>query len=393
MANDLVITDPSAIPAWLQDFPVDEPNLTPRETVPSLTYAGKMWTVSVKGEKTSLTRVNEDGDEEPLPIMRVVILNFNANRGRNYYKQGYDPEKVMKPDCFSNDAKRADASIVEPPFEGWTGKCENCPMSIKGSKVTDAGKDVTACQLHRMVAVIPISKKAIFHTALRMRLAITSLYDKDNPEEKNGWYAFDNFIGYLRKAMPNGHTAQMVTKMKFDPAVNYPKVLFAQDRWVSKEEKEALIPIVNSDEVKDLISAKWSSNGVDGTRTDAPTAQGHEGSGEAAQPKPAIKPDPKPVAEAVVVRQKAADVAKAVAKGMAPEKAAEPFVAPPAADDDEEDEGAMGALTGEVIPPKPVAATKGNGAAKANGKAGKAPPVVTKVPPEGLSDLLTDWDT
>ena len=383
MANNLTITDPAAPPAWLTGFLEDAPNLAPRETVPSLTYAGKTWTVSVKGEKTPLMRVNEDGDEEPLPIMRVVILDFNANRGRNYYKQGFDPEKPMRPDCWSDDAKKAAASITEAPFEGWTGKCDGCPMSIKGSKVTDAGKDVTACQLHRMVAVVPISKKAIYHTPLRMRLAITSLYDKDNPEEKQGWYAFDNFTNYLRKAMPGGHTAWLVTKMKFDPSVNYPKVLFAQDRWVSAEEKAVLEPLVRSDEVKDLLSAKWSPNGVDGTKVAEDPATGVPAPVD--QPKPAVKPEP-------AVRQTAtAPVNKAA---VAVVKAAPP---PPAEDD--EDEG-MGALEPDatVAVKAPAAAAKGNGAApaaaKGNGKgAGKTPPVVTKAVPEGLNDLLGDWDT
>jgi hypothetical protein len=358
----------------------DAPNLAPRETVPSLTYAGKTWTVSVKGEKTPLMRVNEDGDEEPLPIMRVVILDFNANRGRNYYKQGFDADKPTKPDCWSDDAKRAAASITEAPFDGWTGKCDGCPMSIKGSKVTDAGKDVTACQLHRMVAVVPISKKVIFHTPLRMRLAITSLYDKDNPQEQQGWYAFDNFVSYLRKAMPGGHTAWMVTKMKFDNAVNYPKVLFSQDRWVTAEEKNVLDPLVKSDEVKDLLSAKWSSNGADGTKQDDPAPAAP------VEAKPAIKPEP-------TVRQTAAAPVNKAAVAVVKAQAAPA----PKTEEDDEDEG-MTALQGEVIPPVAKAAAapaKGNGAAKAaNGKgAGKTPPVVTKAVPEGLNDLLGDWDT
>jgi hypothetical protein len=380
MANDLTITDPAAPPAWLAGFLEDTPNLAPRDTVPSLTYAGKTWTVSVKGEKTPLMRVNEDGDEEPLPIMRVVILDFNANRGRNYYKQGFDPDKPMKPDCWSDDAKKASSQITEPPFEGWTGKCDGCPMSIKGSKVTDAGKDVTACQLHRMVAVVPISKKAIFHSPLRMRLAITSLYDKDNPQEQQGWYAFDNYIAYLRKMRSGGHTASMVTKMKFDNAVNYPKVLFSQDRWVTAEEMEPIAALVKSEEVKDLLSAKWTSNGSDGTRTEEPAPAPVAAKPE---PKPAVKPEP----TVAVVRQ-------AVATPANIKSAPKPAPAP-ANDEEGDDDNGMTALQGEVIPPKPP---KGNGtaavtAAKGNGKgAGKTPPVVTKAVPEGLGDLLTDWD-
>lgn len=368
MANNLVLMDPNNVPAHLQDW--EESNIVERETVPSLSYEGKAWTVVIKGEKRRLERKDADGDMVPVSVMRVVLLDFNVNRGRIYYEAGYDANKPGKPVCWSDDAKSADPSVSNP-FEGWTGKCDTCPKSVKGSKVTDAGKGITACSLHRMVAVLPISKGGLFHTPLRMKLAITSLYDKDNPMEAEGWYAFDNYTKHLAQAMPGQHTAKLVTKMKFDPAVTYPKVMFMEERWVTDEEKATLRPLVKSEEVKDLVSGKWSPDGIGGTRRS--------------------EVNPEVVAQAHAVRE-----------------AEEKVAAKPAPADDED-----GEIEGEVLAPaKPAPAAKitaaqvvkGNGAATIVKAAAQAPkpaaqpakaaaaPAKTAAASPELGALLSDWD-
>ena len=79
--------------------------------VPSLSYEGKNWTIVKDGNKTKLQAQNSDGDMVPIPIMRVVLLNFNAERGRAYYEGTYNPAQASAPLCWSPDGKAPDPSV------------------------------------------------------------------------------------------------------------------------------------------------------------------------------------------------------------------------------------------------------------------------------------------
>jgi hypothetical protein len=117
-----------------------EANITDRVTVPSLSYEGKVWTIALNGEKTKLTKANEDGDSESISTMRVVVLDYAKRRGRVYYEGAYDPEKPGKPVCWSDDGVKPRDSVAEKQH----ATCDGCPMSIEGSKISDNGKSVTS---------------------------------------------------------------------------------------------------------------------------------------------------------------------------------------------------------------------------------------------------------
>lgn len=266
MSKALTIFD-NAPPPSTQD--VDQffggGNIKERATVPSVTYGGKVWTLNLNGERHKLTKRDEDGDEAPVPILRVVVLGYADSMGRTYYPGEYDPDKPGKPDCWSDDGRTPHASVQEPIAKS----CADCPKAVKGSKITPQGKAVTACALHRMVVVAPANNLGQM-PPLRLRLAVTSNYDKKSPElEAAGWYAFQQYVDLLRaRRVP--HSAMLVTKMKFDPNVDYPKVIFSPDRWLEDSEKAIVGPMSQLPEVKQLLSGAWSPNGADGVRTDGP---------------------------------------------------------------------------------------------------------------------------
>lgn len=247
-ALDLFNQSRVAIPQHVGDFFSEEgSNIAEREVVPALGYEGKVWQITVNGEKTKLVKRNDEGDEEPLSTMRVIVLDYAKKRGRAYFEGVYNPDKAASPVCASEDGVTPLASIKAPQ----AAKCDACPMSVKGSKVTDAGKMVSACSQHRMVAVIPANNLGF--TPLRMKLAVTSDYDKQSPEmEAQGWYAFTNYADMLR-AKGVQHTAALVTKMKFDPNAAYPKVMFSPDRWLTAEEMAQVVPVVRGEAVQALL--------------------------------------------------------------------------------------------------------------------------------------------
>jgi len=258
----LTMWDPNsgaALPAYLADALGDMgSNIPDRNTVPSLSYEGKTWSIVKDGNKTKLQAQNADGDMVPVPVMRMVILNFNADRGRSYYEGTYNPAASTAPKCWSPDGKAPDASVREKVSPA----CSGCPMSVKGSKV-DQGRELVACSQHRMVAIVPAFD--IDSDPLRLKIAVTSDYDKEVVE--HGWYAFRQYVDFL-KSRGVSHTGLVVTKVKFDPNTAYPKLLFAVDRVLTQDEVIKVKAAIANPKVAELLAEKWSAAGSNGTPVD-----------------------------------------------------------------------------------------------------------------------------
>ena len=262
MANDLTIfeTQNLVVPDYLNDFLADEDNIKPRAGVPTLSYRGRKWSTIINGEKTMFVRRNAEGDEEPVGVLRVIVLDFSQKRGRTYYEGKFDPENASRPDCWSADGERPDSSIEAPQC----ATCSNCRMAVKGSKINELGKETTACSQHRMVAVVPAGN--LEHPPMRLRLAVTSDFDSMSPDlEKTGWFAFRNYTDYLRSRQIT-HTSKVVTKIKFDPNKDFAKIIFTAERFIDPAQVAQVAALVRSPEVKALITEQWTPNGEDGTR-------------------------------------------------------------------------------------------------------------------------------
>jgi hypothetical protein len=131
---------------------------------------------------------------------------------------------------------------------------------------------VVACSQHRLVAVVPANKPDF--EPLRLKLAITSLFDGRSPDlQAEGWYAFDNYTDMLR-AKQTPSTTAVVTKMKFDPNVKYPKIVFARDRWTDEATLKVVREVAKGDKVKTLISGLWVLPAADGAPARLPAADG-----------------------------------------------------------------------------------------------------------------------
>lgn len=418
MGTDITAFVGGALPAHLTAF-FDEvgSNIEDRVTVPSLSYEGKVWQISLNGEKTALmAKPNDDGDVLPLGVMRVVVLDYAKRRGRAYYEGAYDPAKPGKPLCWSDDGIAPDESL--PPVgtlaEPGTpckqaAKCDACPWSAKGSKVSDNGKAVTACSQHRMLAVVPANQLGF--EPLRLKIAMTSDWDKQSPElEAQGWRAFSNYFEYL-KSMGVPHTAGVVTRMKFDPGAAYPKVIFSADRPLGEAEIQQIIPVVKGQKVKDLLAGRWTPAGPDGVDKAAQAAA--PAAAPAATPEPvAATPAAVPASEQLIEQaaQAAApkrtrakketpaaapadDAAAAIAAQIAALQAQLAGTATPAAaaaapattpatqfvvDDDDDDEG------DPVLPGTPATSAAAAPATTA------APAASADIPP-GVASLLDAW--
>jgi len=388
VSNALALFDnPAAVPSHVAKFMGEESNIADRVTVPSLSYEGKAWTIVLNGERTRLERKDADGETAPVTVFKAVILDYGKRRGRAYYEGAYDPSKPGAPLCSSDDGITPDKNIAEPQ----SSKCETCPMAVKGSKVTENGKAIAACSQHRMLAVVPAGQLGF--EPLRLKISITSDWDKNEEMMKTGWFAFNNYTDFLRSKGVQ-HTAALVTKMKMDPDAVHPKVIFSPDRWLTAEELAIVAPVTKSEKVQGLLRGTWTAAGVDGVRRDDdnPAAQ-------VLANRPA-GPTPEQIAaaeqEAAVAAKAAADAAAAKAKAdakaakkaaadAAAKAAAEAAAAAKAAEDDE-DEGSI------VLPGTPAAAAAETAKpVAAAATTSKPAPAAAGGVPADVAALLSDW--
>ena len=275
--NEVSIFDAGQVPAHITDFNQNESNIVARNNADRLTIKGKVFTVQINGNKQTLMKKNEDGDDEPRPTIPVVVLGYAARRGRAYYADGFNEAAPKAPTCWSKDGIKPDKEVEEKQC----AKCGECEMSKKGSKVTDAGVESKACSEHRFLAVQLYRKWDI--PPLQLRLAITSDYDTRNKEqEAKGWYAWSQYTDMLR-ARGVKHTASVVTRLKFDHSSAYPKLLFSAVGWVSPEELEIVSPLSKSDEVQSLINPVFT---VGGDQTNLPKEDPEEDDPELTPAKP-----------------------------------------------------------------------------------------------------------
>lgn len=302
MTNSVIVANSgnAGVPAYLDDAFGSESNIAERASVPTLSYEGKVWSINLNGEKTRINRQNEDGDWEPVQVLRVVIVDYSKQRGRTYYEGAYEPGRALAPLCWSDDNIIPHPAVAAPQ----SARCDTCPKAIKGSRITEQGKPTTACAQHKFIAVVPAFK--LDHVPLRLKLAITSVYDKNNPVmNKEGWFAFDQYLDHLRQNKVR-HSAAVITKLRFDPNAAWPKILFSTDRWLEPQELPQIKAVMHTPEVKNLLVGSWA-----GAPTGLP--------GDTAKPvqhliDPPVEAPPKKIAKPVTVEVKETVAAKAEPK-------------------------------------------------------------------------------
>ena len=357
-------------------------NIPSRATIDQLSYRGKVWRRIVAGEETQLTKLDPDsGEHIPIPVVGLVVLDLNKSRSRAYYEGGYVEGQNTKPACYSRDGVKPDESVAEPQCS----TCAACPQAVKGSKITPDGKQVTACAQFKRIAVVPaaakVPKMMEEHPVMLLRIAQTSMWDKENGEnEKNGWYAWDQYTDMLR-ARGVMHTGAVETRVKFDTRVAYPKLLFSASRWLSATETAVVKQRLEKDaeQIAKILDG-GDADGVMGQPSTAkatPAATGADDTAAAAAQAAADAAKKEAEKKAKAEAAKAKKEAEAKAKAEAEAKAKAEAAAAAGGDDGDAWGGDEAPAAAPAPAPAPVAASKAA--------------VETGTPP-GLSDLLNNWD-
>jgi hypothetical protein len=251
MGQLIPFSETKQLPAHIQKFLAEQgANIDPRTNVPQLSFRGKVWRTVINGEETTLMK-----DDEPISTIHVVVLAHNKARSRAYYEGAFEEGKSQAPVCWATDGEVPDETVKQKQ----AATCAKCKWSVKGSKITPNGKEVTACGTFKRAAVAPLTDLVNPPEGgvrkLLLKIPQTSMWDKKNEEnESKGFYAWDQYLDMLRSrgAM---HTGLVATKMRFDSRTAYPKLLFAASRWLVDEEIEAATPLFKDAEVEALLKA------------------------------------------------------------------------------------------------------------------------------------------
>ena len=314
------------LPANIADaFGDEESNLVVRESMPALTFRGGKWRMKLEGEETLLSRV-VDGDKVAVPTVQVIVLGVNTNRSRIFYSGSFVEGENASPDCWSSNGVVPDFDVTEPCAK----TCAACPNSVKGSKITENGKEVTACATLRRLAVVPAANVKL--GALLMKIPQTSMWDKNNKEaEAEGYYAWDQYMAFL-KARGVTHSAQVVTKIKFDQNTAYPKLLFTATKFIDDDQLADVKALVSSQTVKDMVAGNVGH--VEAPKVEAPAVEEDDDDDGFTEEAPAKKAE-------VVVEEK-----------PKPKRARKPKQTPVVADDDDDGEAFGGVEAAKKEEPK-----------------------------------------
>lgn len=186
--------------------------------------------ISVRGGRYRLV---EDGVETIVGTsLSVVIVGANPNVSKVFYSKPFDGALDVRPDCYSNDGVRPDASVQAPVSQN----CQSCPHNVLGSKVNPSGAKSKMCGDQRHLAVVPAAdpKKVYALTIPVSGMKGLREYFKDlqnyglSPEE-------------------------VITELGFDDTANYPKIVFSHKGYVPEKAIASVDAIVASDEVKEVV--------------------------------------------------------------------------------------------------------------------------------------------
>lgn len=238
MATQIIPFDSdSKLPAYLKKYASKVSNEDLTEGVgssfPFLSIKGKTWTVVRSKEDRKILRNPNDPDEVASNVS-VVILRASKHLGRVFYKAGFEEGKSDRPDCFSHDSIKPDASVEHPQAK----TCAACKHAVF---VQGKGP---ACRQSRRLAVA--SMNAI-NDPMLLRVPAASL--------KN----LNVYGNELAKRNVPYHV--VVTKIQFDPEEATPKLLFKPLGFVPENILEEIEETRESDLVDQILGVTGEVEG------------------------------------------------------------------------------------------------------------------------------------
>lgn len=200
---------------------------------PVMSIKGKTWTIVRSDERKLLTKPDEDGEEQPVRSIEVVILRGNVRDSKTYYATGYVEGSTEKPTCYSNDGVAPAADAAEPQ----SAKCATCAHNQWGSRVSEDGQTKgKACSDVRRLA---IAAPGMLNDPMLLRVPPASLK------------AMSQYGDQLKKR--NLAPFQVITKLGFAAEVSNPQLTFRPIGFVTEAMYKDILEARESDVVMNIV--------------------------------------------------------------------------------------------------------------------------------------------
>lgn len=209
-------------------------------------------------------RLNEDGVETTVGVnLDTIIVGANPRVSKVFYAKAFDASADnVRPDCWSNDGLKPDASVGAPVHSS----CADCPHNVLGSKVLPSGAKSKMCADQRHLAVVAAADPS-------------KVYSLTVPV--SGMKALREYF----KELGNYGIApeEVVTELGFDDQASFPKITFKQKGYVPEKAITRVDNLLTSDGVK-IATRQMAPTNAGPALSAPPVAQ----SIEAPKPAPAV---------------------------------------------------------------------------------------------------------
>lgn len=234
-----------------------------RSGFPVLSLKGKRFNLVEGGERTVILDPRTD---EPANSITVAMIRVNPGISKAWYPNGYVEGSTEKPECFSNDGIKPDASATSPQAK----TCAACPHNQFNTARDEKGgtRGGKACPDTKRVAVAQIDE---LDKPILLRVPPTSL---------------KNLASHGKFLAEKGVDARWAaTKIGFDPETTHQVLTFRAVGFLT-DEAIAQVEAMQTDEVVLQITGESAVPApVEESPAPAPVA------------KPKAKPAPAPVVE------------------------------------------------------------------------------------------------
>jgi len=196
---------------------------------------GRNWRIKYRGEEELIM----DG-RNPVPSLDVVIVGVSPFVSKNYYEKGFEQDSAEAPDCFSVNGVTPDASAAHKQ----SPTCAVCPKNLMGSKISDAGKKVKACQDNRRISVVPLGDilNESYGGPMMLRLPYMSL---------------GNLAKYGTEMQRYDAQPFMVgTRLSFDLDVTYQLLEFEALGWLTEEQATMVAKVMEDPLIERMLETE-----------------------------------------------------------------------------------------------------------------------------------------
>ena len=234
--SNITLFNSSNVPAFARNNELSE-------TAKALTGGGagaSTKRISIKGGVFRLVAGGKEIASIEDRHLDVVIVRAAPKVSRIFYAGAYDADKIVRPDCWSNDGEKPDASIEAPQNK----TCMGCPQNEAGS----GNGNTRACRFQQRLAVVLANNPD--GDVLQLTLPATSIFGKEDGDKR----PLQAYARFLAAQNPPVNPEQIVTRMKFDTKAESPKLFFQPVRWLTDDEYPTIVAQGDSDDAKKAVT-------------------------------------------------------------------------------------------------------------------------------------------